>query len=238
MNIKQKILAAYEKMAESYDRMIDFKPHNAYYDRPNTLSMMENVEGKLILDAACGPGKYAEILLAKGANVVGFDVSPKMVELAKKRNGSQGEFYVHDMTTPLDQFEDQKYDFVLCALALHYIKDWHFVLDQFNKKLKPGGQLILSLEHPFFNYLYHKSDRYFDVEPVSAVWKGFGTPLEVNGYRRSLGYGLSAITDSGFYIDKIFEPRPTAEFENLDPKHFKELNEFPSFLCVRAVKRD
>jgi ubiquinone/menaquinone biosynthesis C-methylase UbiE len=237
MDIKKKVLNAYEQMAVSYDRMIDFKPHNAHYDRPNTLSMMEEVEGKLILDAACGPGKYAEILIEKGAKVVGFDLSPKMVELARKRNGDKGEFFVQDMTLPLDSFEDEKFDFVLCALALHYIEDWHFVMGQFNKKLKSSGQLILSIEHPFFNYLYHKSDRYFEIEPVSAVWKGFGTPVEVSGYRRSLGYGLSAITDSGFYIDKIFEPRPTAEFEKLDPRHFKELNEFPSFLCIRAVKK-
>ena len=44
-------------------------------------------------------------------------------------------------------------------------------------------------------------------------------------------------TDNGFYIDKIVEPRPVKEFEQLDPRHFKELNEFPGFLCIRAVKR-
>jgi ubiquinone/menaquinone biosynthesis C-methylase UbiE len=58
--MKEKIIQAYEDMAESYNALIDFKAHNAFYDRPNTLGLMPDVKGKSILDAACGPGKYAE----------------------------------------------------------------------------------------------------------------------------------------------------------------------------------
>ena len=35
--IKEKIIKAYEDLADEYNAKIDFKPHNAYYDRPNTL---------------------------------------------------------------------------------------------------------------------------------------------------------------------------------------------------------
>ena len=62
--IKEKIVLAYEAMAEKYNDLIEHQPHNAYYDRPNTLKLIPEVEGKSILDAACGPGKYAEILLS------------------------------------------------------------------------------------------------------------------------------------------------------------------------------
>ena len=74
---KPNILKAYETLAEKYNALIDHKPHNAYYDRPNTLRLMGNVRGKKILDAACGPGKYAEELLLQGAEVTGFDISTK-----------------------------------------------------------------------------------------------------------------------------------------------------------------
>jgi SAM-dependent methyltransferase len=70
-NMTNKIIAAYEGMAEGYHRLIDHKSHNAYYDRPNTLSLIPEPAGKAILDAACGPGKYAEILLSRGAAVDG-----------------------------------------------------------------------------------------------------------------------------------------------------------------------
>lgn len=235
--IKQKIIAAYETLAETYSQLIEHKPHNAYYDRPNTLALMGNVEGKNILDAACGPGKYAEILMEKGATVTGFDISAKMIEQAQKRNGAKGDFFVHDMAEPLDMFEDQSFDMVLCALALGYVEDWTLTMREFCRVLKSGGQLVASVQHPFFDYGYYKAKNYFTTEPVKGVWKGFGAPVEVHCYRRSLGEHIAPIVSNGFLIDQLIEPLPTREFEALDPRHYKELNEFPSFMCLRAVKR-
>jgi hypothetical protein len=80
-------LEAYEELAESYAAKIDTKPHNAYYERPATLSLLPSVTGKAVLDAGCGPGVYTEWLLANGAEVSAIDASPKMVELARKRIG-------------------------------------------------------------------------------------------------------------------------------------------------------
>lgn len=235
--VKQKIIAAYEQMAEKYSELIEHKPHNAYYDRPNTLALISEIEGKSVLDAACGPGKYAEILMSKGATVTGFDISPKMVQLAKERNKGKGEFYIHDLAKPFETVESESFDMVLCALALHYVQDWTLTIQEFNRVLKSQGQLIISIEHPFFDYNYFKSKKYFDVEHVKAVWSGFGQRIEVNSYRRPLNECLSPLTENGFYIDKLVEPKPTKEFEALDPRHFKELNEFPSFMCIRAIKR-
>lgn len=236
-SIREKIIAAYEAMAERYDALIEHKPHNAYYDRPNTLALIPEPAGKNILDAGCGPGKYAEILLARGAQVTGFDISPNMIALAKARNPGQGEFFVHDLAQPLDMFEANHFDVVLCALALHYLQDWNPVMQAFCRVLKPGGCLVISMEHPFFDYGFFQSSRYFEVEHVKCTWKGFGAPVEVNSFRRPLQECLLPITNNGFYIDTLIEPKPTPEFEALDPRHYKELNAFPSFMCLRAVKR-
>ena len=234
--IKQKIISAYEEMADAYNNLIDQKPHNAYYDRPNTLQLLPDVNGKTVLDAACGPGKYAEILIAKGAIVKGFDISKKMVELAISRNGNKGQFFVHDLSVPFEAIATASCDVVLCALALHYVEDWTVTIREFNRVLKPNGTLVISIEHPFFEYSFFKSKKYFEVENVKCTWKGFGRPVEVNSFRRPLGECISPLTDNGFYIDKLVEPKPTIEFKHLDPKHFKELNEFPAFMCIRAVK--
>lgn len=235
--IKEKVIAAYEKMAVKYDELIDHKPHNAYYDRPNTLALLPDVKGKNILDAACGPGKYAEILIHQEARVTGFDISPKMVELAIQRNQNQGEFYVHDLSTPFTTIGNETYDIVLCALALHYLEDWAPAIIEFNRVLKKDGILVISIEHPFNDFNFFKSKKYFEIEQVKCTWKGFGEAIEVNSYRRSLGDCLTPLTENGFYIDKLVEPKPTKEFENVDPRHYKELNEFPAFLCIRAAKK-
>ncbi len=236
--IKEKIISAYEDMADKYNELIDHKPHNAYYDRPNTLQLLPDVKGKIILDAACGPGKYAEILIDKGAAVIGFDISPKMIELAISRNKGKGEFFVHDFSNPFYMIEDNACDIVLCALALHYIEDWTFTMKEFYRVLKSNGTLVMSIEHPFNDYTFFKSENYFNIENVKCTWNGFGRPVEVNSFRRPLNECITPLTDNGFLIDKLAEPKPTKEFERLDPRHYKELNEFPAFMCIRAIKRN
>ncbi|WP_153799708.1 class I SAM-dependent methyltransferase [Foetidibacter luteolus] len=235
--IKEKIIAAYEAMAESYNALIDHKAHNAYYDRPNTLALIPEPEGKLILDAACGPGKYAEILMSSGATVTGFDISSRMVELAKERNKGKGDFFVHDLSQPFTKLADASFHIVVCALALHYVQDWTLTIKEFCRVLKPGGVLVISIEHPFFEFNYFRSKKYFEVEPVKCIWSGFGKPVEMNSYRRPLQQCIAPLTGNGFYVDQIIEPRPVEEFKKHDPKHFKELNAFPAFMCIRAIKR-
>lgn len=234
---KEKIVAAYELLADRYNDLIDHKPHNAYYDRPNTLKLLPDVAGTEILDAACGPGKYAEILMGMGAKVTGFDISPKMVAHARKRTSGPGHFFVHDLAYPLDMFEDRSFDHIICALAMHYLEDWTATVREFHRVLKPNGSLVISMEHPFFQYLYFKSNAYFDVESVHATWSGFGKPTEVYSYRRSLHDCITPLTETGFLIDRLIEPKPVAEFEKKDPRYFKELNEFPSFMHIRALKQ-
>lgn len=234
---KEKIRQVYETLADSYNEKIDHKPHNAYCDRPNTLALMGDVSGKTVLDAACGPGKYAEILLQRGADVTGFDSSPKMVRHAQKRNPNAGHFFEHDLSKPFTTLTDQSFDIVLCALAMHYLEDWQPAMREFHRVLKPDGQLVISIEHPFFEYNYFKSTQYFETEAVSCTWNGFGQAVEVYSYRRSLQECMMAFTQNGFYIDRLVEPRPVKAFEALDPRHYKELHAFPAFMCIRGVKR-
>ena len=224
-------------MADSYDAKIDHKPHNAYYDRPNTLKLITEANGKSILDAACGPGKYAEILMDQGAKITGFDMSPRMVELARKRNKGAGEFFVHDLSEPFTTLENTSFDIVLCALALHYIEDWNATISEFSRVLKDGGELVISIEHPFFEYNYWKSTRYFDVEAENCTWHGFDKPIEMHSYRRPLEACIMPIVNNGFYVDRIIEPMPVEEYKHADPENYKKLIEFPAFMCIRAIRK-
>lgn len=235
---KAKILSAYNALAKNYNALIEVKPHNAFYDLPNTISLFQDVTGKKILDAGCGPGRYAEILMDKGAEVIGVDLSPKMIAEAKKRNKEKGHFMVHDFSEPFTMFDDDSFDYVLSALVMHYIPDWSDTIREFRRLLRPGGFVIASFEHPFFDYQFFQSEKYFDVEHVTCTWKGFGFPVEMHSYRRSLGQCIVPFTENGFYIDKLLEPKPVPEFEKHDPRHFRELNVFPSFMCLRAKNRD
>ena len=227
---------AYEALADGFAAKVDTKPHNAYYERPATLSLLPDVAGKRVLDAGCGPGAYAEWLLDRGATVSGFDASPSMIAHARKRTGGRAELRVHDISAPLDFVADASIDLVLCPLVLEYVKDWRPVLREFHRVLMPGGTLVVSLQHPFTDYTYFKSQAYFETELVFSEWTGFGGRVRVPCFRRSLAETLQPFLDAKFALSRVLEPKPTEEFRAADPRHYAELMAFPAFLCIRAEK--
>ncbi len=229
-------LGPYEELAEAYAARVDTKPHNAYYDRPATLSLLPDVKGSRVLDAGCGPGAYAQWLVEHGAEVVAIDVSPKMVGLARRRLGDRATVMQADFSRPLDFLPDASFDIVLSALALDYVPDWRTVFREFHRLLRRPGWLVFSVGHPFADFKRHNEGNYFDTEVVEEEWHGFGTPWQVRFYRRSLQEVLNPLLEAGFALQRILEPRPTEEFRLADPKDYEELSREPGFLCVRAVK--
>ena len=86
-------LDAYETLAGSYAVLASSEPHNAYYERPATLLLLGESQGNRVLDAGCGPGIYAELLVGKGAGVVAFDASERMVRLPREGLGGKAEIF-------------------------------------------------------------------------------------------------------------------------------------------------
>lgn len=228
---------AYEALAEAYAAVIDTKPHNAYCERPATLSLLPDVKNKRVLDAGCGPGVYSEWLMKQGAEVVAVDASPKMVELTKRRLGETADVRQADLSKPLGFLNDSSFDIVLSPLVLEYIEDWSGTFAEFHRVLRPAGHFIFSVTHPFSDYLYFKSNKYFETELVASEWRGF-KPVKVlmPSFRRSLSATVSPVIEAGFYLERILEPKPTEEFKGADPKHYEELSRLPCFLCVCARK--
>ena len=113
--------AQYDGFAAEYEEHAALAPYNALYDRPAMLGLLGILEGKRVLDAACGPGLYLEQLLVQGAEVVGCDASTAMIDLARARVGDRAELCVHSLDDPFDWIEGGTLDVVLCALAYHYV---------------------------------------------------------------------------------------------------------------------
>lgn len=230
-------LDAYEALAEPYAARVDTKPHNAYYERPATLSLLPSVEGKRVLDAGCGPGVYAEWLVNHGAKVVAFDVSPKMVRFAKARLGDRADVLRADLDRSLDFLQDGSFDLVLSALALDYVRDLGSAFRAFHRVLRRSGSFVLSVGHPFAEFMIHRTGSYFETELVDCEWTGFGKPIRMPSYRRPLSALLNPLLKAGFVLDRILEPKPTERFREEAPEDYQKLSRQPGFLCVRATKR-
>ena len=229
---------AYDELAEAYAALVDTKPHNAYYERPATLSLLPDVTGKLVLDAGCGPGVYSEWLTAHGADVVAIDANETMVGLAKWRLGDTAAVFQADLEAPLDFLVSASVDLIISALVLDYVEDWEYTFKEFYRLLRPGGCLVFSIGHPFQEFdLHRQTCNYFQVERVEYGWRGFGKPVDMPSYRRPLSAAINPLLEAGFILDKIIEPLPTPEFALKDPEGYEELIHNPGFLCLRAVKR-
>ena len=229
-------LEAYETLAEAYAARVETKPHNAYYERPATLSLLPDVVGQRVLDAGCGPGVYAEWLLDHGADVVAFDASPQMVDLARERLGDRAEVVEADLDKTLHFLEDGDFDVVLSALALDYVRDLRSTFEEFHRVLREPGLFVFSLSHPFAEFMLHPSGSYFETELITYEWTGFGVPVEMPSYRRPLEALLNPLVEAGFALDRIVEPTPTERFREELPEDYEKLSRQPGFLCVRARK--
>jgi SAM-dependent methyltransferase len=228
----------WELLAQAYSDRVETKPHNALYERPATLSLLPPIKGKRVLDAGCGPGVYAQLLASQGAEVVGIDRSPRMVELARKRVGRSATIIEADVNQPLEFAADEWFDIVLSALTLDYIRDWRPVFREFHRVLRLGGRLVFSIGHPLSDYLRNEERAsYFEVECLEETWTGFGFDITVPFYRRPLSEVINPLAGAGFELEEIHEPRPLEGFRNLEPDDYDELMQRPGFLCVRARKR-
>lgn len=228
---------AYDAMAEAYAARVDTKPHNAYYERPATLSLLPEVKGKRVLDAGCGPGVYTEWLVRRGAEVVAFDANEKMVRLAKQRLRGKAEIVQADLEQPLGFLADGSFDIAVSPLVMDYVKDWEKAFGEFHRILREGGCLVFSIEHPQEKYHAQRArSNYFDIELVEFEWRGFGAAVRVPSYRRPLGEVINPLIRAGFILERILEPLPTEEFREKAPEDYEELIRRPGFMCLRAVK--
>ena len=95
--------------------------------------------GDRVLDVACGTGAVSSAAAEAGANVTGIDMSPAMVETAR-RNGVDARV----MDAERLDFPDGSFDHVLCAFAIFFLPDPGRALGEWRRVLRPGGRLALS----------------------------------------------------------------------------------------------
>ncbi len=95
--------------------------------------------GERALDLACGTGDIAFAVAAKGARVVGLDITHRMLELAIAKSRS-ATFVTGDMTSL--PFASQTFDLVTTGYGLRNVPDLNLAIDEIARVLRPGGRLL------------------------------------------------------------------------------------------------
>lgn len=103
-----------------------------------------NLQSKTVLDFGCGEGQLGVQMGLLGARVSGVDISPELIDLARRRAemdhvDDRVDFLARDILESAPA--DESFDFVVCTDALHHV-DLARVVPILCRCLKPGGKLI------------------------------------------------------------------------------------------------
>jgi ubiquinone/menaquinone biosynthesis C-methylase UbiE len=220
----------YDSFAESYSIENESSLLNAYYERPAMIGLAGVVDGHRVLDAGCGSGALSAALRERGAIVTGFDSSPAMVEIARDLLGANADLHVADLSQPLP-FADGAFDDIVVSLVLHYLQDWTGPLAELRRVLKPGGRLVLSVNHPTVYKVFYPDADYFAITQYSEENTFDGQDAVLTFWHRPLHAMTDAFTEAGFHISVVSEPpfSPDAPRELLPP-NLRNRTAFLSFI--------
>lgn len=219
---------------------------NEIVEIPALFEMLPPLSGLRILDLGCGYGEHCVKYIGMGAEeVVGIDISEKMLQVAINENSSPQIIYKKLDMEDLSEL-NLSFDLVVSSLALHYIEDFKMVAEQVYRLLNNGGKFIFSQEHPFstsFTYgnrwtkdengkkLYANISNYSIDGKRESRWFKDG----VIKYHRTFSSIINTLIESGFCIEQMSEPIPSELVMNQYPDYLDNIHK-PDFLLIRAKK--
>ncbi|MBW2085301.1 MAG: class I SAM-dependent methyltransferase [Deltaproteobacteria bacterium] len=140
-----------ETRPQSYDRRMDEISRARVREMKQAVAH-EIQPGARVLEIGCGTGELAVVLVKRGAIVEGFDLSPGMVEEARKRieaESLQDLVNVYQMGVDgMDSLPGLAYGAIVSTLVFSELTDderW-FALKHSFRVLKPDGLLVLADE--------------------------------------------------------------------------------------------
>lgn len=139
-----------DTIRQDFDRIAALPPdparrwnHNDHYRRwlLDRLPVGSGAGMEAALDVGCGTGELSRILAARARRVVGIDLSPEMVRVARERSRSlpNVEYRVGDVAST--ELPSAAFDCIACVATLHHLP-LEETLRRFAAALRPGGTLL------------------------------------------------------------------------------------------------
>ncbi len=114
----------------------------------------DRYEHKRVLEVGCGTGTDLLQFARGGAVVTGCDLTPRSVEIARRRfkvYGLEGQFSISDAENL--SFPDESFDLVYSFGVIHHTPDTQRAVSEIHRVLRPGGKAVVMV--------YHRSSFYY-----------------------------------------------------------------------------
>lgn len=104
-------------------------------------------QGDRVLDLACGTGlnfPHLRELVGERGQVVGADLTPAMLDIARKMINRKGwtNVKVYEADAANLPFPDASFDKVIISFALHIIPEYIKTIEEVRRVLVPGGRFV------------------------------------------------------------------------------------------------
>ena len=151
-------MKSYTDFAYIYDKLID-QDYEKWADYIEEIFKKHKVNPKLVLDLGCGTGSITNILAKRGYDMIGVDLSPDMLNVARDKAAEENLDVLY-LCQDIREFELYgTVDAIICTLdVLNYItdaKDLEQVFALVKNYLNPDGIFIFDIntEHKLKNIL-------------------------------------------------------------------------------------
>lgn len=105
------------------------------------LKHLEPHAGALLLEVGAGTGRISLPLLARGANLIGCDLSARMLTRQREKNSTVRVAQADAARLP---FGAAQFDGLLTIHVLHLMSEWRQALREFRRVLRPGATYVNS----------------------------------------------------------------------------------------------
>ena len=104
--------------------------------------LYSKLDGKVVLEAGCGAGRFTEILLESGSLITAIDLS--VAVLANyENNGENPNLRIARASITDLPFDKEQFDIVFCPGVIQHTPDPSKSISELYKQVKPGGWLVL-----------------------------------------------------------------------------------------------
>jgi toxoflavin synthase len=238
------------RIAEQY-RQYRAQSWRSHAEAYSFMKLIGDVEGKRVLDVACGEGNFTRMLRKAGAaEVAGIDISERMIDSARVQEARQPlgiDYRVEDAGA---MAEHADFDLVVAAWLLVYAQTRAELLQMCRglaSRLRSGGRFVTVVNNPAvygFDPLPDYRKYGFELSLADHAVEGALTKvillledstLEIENYYMPVAAYESALTQAGFRDFAVHMPEVSHAPDD-DPAYWDDFLKYPSFILLDCVK--